>query len=277
MRIATSIPVAILIALAVCISCVPCSGAAIDVKETQVMSVKNVYCAEFVSLGTLPSYEEDSYYFFIDGSENHAKFLNYVNVDPTSVFPPDDFEAIQEGDRVKAYFFSPEKYSNGYSAILEFYNYSGTVLKGYTQLLFTEVVGMDTIHHFFLKGSTATIKWFSSPSNLTVYFGGENITKIAEYDEELHCYVAVVDIDKNGDYPLSFVNNNTNAITATVTYSVDGFDDSNSSWMAVICIVLAVAAVAVLVMCHRRPFWSKGTDRSDLQDLPKDEEEGEVV
>ena len=259
------------------ISAAPSSDGAIDAEVSRTMSVKNVYCAEFVSLGTLPSYEEDSYYFFIDGSVNHEKFLYYVNEDPTALLPPDDFEIIQEDDHVKAYFFSPEKYSNGYSAILEFYNFSGTVLKGYTQLLFKEVVEMDSVHHFFLKGSTAVIKWYSKPANLTVYFGGKNLTKIAEYDDELKCYVASVEIDKNGDYPLWFVNNNTDAITATVTYSVDGFDDSKSTAMAVVCAALAVVAAIILIMAHRRPFWSKGSGRATHETPLVDDDAGEVV
>ena len=255
----------------------PSSDGAIDVETSRAMSVKNVYCAEFISLGTLPSYEEDSYYFFIDGSANHEKFLYYVNEDPTALLPPDDFEIIQEDDHVKAYFFSPEKYTNGYSAILEFYNFSGTVLKGYTQLLFTEVVEMDSVHHFFLKGSTAVIKWYSKPANLTVYFGGKNLTKIAEYDDELKCYVASVDIEKNGDYPLWFVNNNTDAITATVTYSIDGFDDSKSTFVAVVCVILAAIAIVILVITHQRPFWSKGSGCATYETPLVDEETGEVV
>ena len=267
--------IALIAALLVSLSFAPSSYGAIDVQEAEVMNVKNVYCAEFTSLGTLPSYEEDSYYFFIDGSENHEKFLYYVNSDPTALLPSDDFEIIQEGDNVKAYFFSPESYSNGYSAILEFYNFTGTVLIGYKQLLFEKVVEMDSIHHFFLKGSTATIKWSSKPANLTVYFGGENITKIAEYSDELKCYVATVEIEENGDYPLWFVNNNTNAITATITYSVDGFDDSNSTWIAVICIIVAVIAVVLLVSCHLRPYWSKGS-KARMDELPQDDD-GEVI
>ena len=267
----------VLVALTVCVSFTPSSDAAIDIQEAQTLSVKNIYCAEFISLGTLPSYEEDSYHFFIDGSSNHQKFLHYINSDPTALLPPDDFDVIQEGDFVKAYFFSPESYINGYSAILEFYNFSGTVLKGYTQLLFEEVIGMDTIHHFFLKGSTATIKWSTKPANLTVYFGGENITKIAEYDDTLKCYVATVDIESNGDYPLWFVNNNTNAITATVTYSVDGFDDSNSSWIAIICILIGIIAAIILVSCHHKPFWSKARGEKGPEPELMDEDDGEVV
>ena len=108
-----------------------------------------------------------------------------------------------------------------------------------------------------------------------MYFGGENITKIAEYSDELKCYVATVEIEENGDYPLWFVNNNTNAITATVTYSIDGFDDSNSTWIAVICIIVAVIAVVLLVSCHLRPYWSKGS-KARMDELPQDDD-GEVI
>ncbi|WP_026069004.1 hypothetical protein [Methanomassiliicoccus luminyensis] len=241
--------------LTVCFS--PYSEGATDVQNQKQMNVKNVYCSEFISLGTLPSYEENSYYFFIVGSDNHKEFLRYVNGETSVFLPAHDFAVIQKGDRVAAYFFSSETYANGYEVILEFYNFSGTLFEGYLQLTFEKFVGVDSIQHFFMKGSTAIIKWSTKPAKMTAYFDGENIARLAKYDAETGTYEVTVDIEENGVYPLWFVNDSTNTINATVYYSIEGFESSGSTWIAILSIIMVAAVATLLAMSFVKPRWSK--------------------
>lgn len=239
------------------------SEAVSDSAEGRIMNVMNVYGCEFDSLGTIPSYEDETYYFFVKGSDNYGAFLSFTEGNLGVWSGDDDFPVIAEGDRVCAFFFSSETYTDGYEAILEFYNYSGTLYKGYLQLTFTVFVGIDTVQHFFMKGTTAVIRWSSSPPVLLVYLGDRNISKNAVFDTEKGCFEVEVDIDRNGVYPLYFVNNSNSTIVATVNYSIDGFESSWSLSLATLGAVLAAVTALVLVACHEGPRWSgKGGLRS---------------
>lgn len=269
-RIVPTLAVIAMLTVLVCFS--PYSDGATDVQNQKPMNVKNVYYAEFISLGTLPSYEENTYYYFIEGSDNHKEFLKYVNGETSVFLPSHDFFVIQKGDKVIAYFFSSETYTNGYEAILEFYNFSGTLFEGYLQLTFKLFMSVDSIHHFFMKGSTAVIKWSTKPAALTAYFGGENIARLAKYDKGTGTYEVTVDIEKNGVYQLWFVNDSTNTTTATVYYSIEGFESSGSTWIAILSIALVAAVIALLALSFVKPRWSKSLtqERDSLHGDEKD-------
>ena len=228
-----------------------------DVVKERTMTVRNVYSCEFVSLGTLPSYEKGSNYYFVKGSENHIEFMRYIHLESSVnlALLEDDFSVIQRDDTVVAYMFSTEFYDDGYASIIEFYNFEGTILVGYLQLKYTLDVGMDTVQHFFVKGSTAVIRWNTVPSNLTVYFGGENISKKAELVDG--AYQVSVYIENNGAYSLWFANDSTSALTGTVSYSVGGFETSGSMTIAVIAAAVAALGIAMLILVFRGPKWSE--------------------
>ena len=224
----------------------------------ETVTVKNVYSCEFVSLGTLPSYEENTYYFLIKGSANYESFQDYFAGGFGTTIPPDDFDGIQEGDNVVAYYVTSETYSDGYSAVLEFYNFAGTLFKGYLMLNFTMYMTLDATYHFFLKGSTATISWISRPST-TAYFGDINLSKIAEKDSD-GIFSASVKIEENGSYDVRFVNTSNDYVSADIAYEIDGYEQSNSTWISVICIIFGALALIVASLSLLKPKWSKESD-----------------
>lgn len=236
----------------------PTASAATDTQEDATMNVINVYSSEFTALGTISASESARYYYFVVGSNSHNDFLNFINGDKSKPLGMigNDRPVIQKGDRVIAYFFSSQVYTNGYATILEFHNFAGDIFEDYLQIRFTMCKSMDIVHHFFMKGSTATIRWVAS-STITAYFGGENISKIAEYNGEY--YEATVGITENGDYQLWFVNEVNTNMTATISYTVSGFESSKSTGTAAIALILVIMAVFLLVMASFKPIWSKQT------------------
>jgi len=232
--------------------CMPMSADAAS-SGSQRIIVKNVYSSEFTALGTIPAYAENDYYYFIEDSNNHKAFVKYVKGEIDKM-PADDFPVIRKGDKTIAYFFSAEKYREGYDAVLEFYNYLGTAYEGYLQLTFELTYSVDSIHLFFLEGAKAEIEWNSSLPGLTAYFGTENISKKAT--ESAGTYSVSTDISKNGTYPLYFVNEVDDSISAVLTYSVEGYDESQSLVTAIICFVLVGAAIYLMHRAYRKPTWS---------------------
>ena len=239
-------------------TCVFSASASADTEVSQRMLVKNIYSSEFTSLGTIPAYAEDDYYYFIKDSANHKAFLGYISGDRATM-PDDDFPVIQKGDRVAAYFFSADTFRNGYDTVMEFYNYIGIAYEGYLQLTFEMEHSVDSVYNFFLGGSTAKIRWKSDLAGLTAYFGPENITKRAVLGAD-GTYSVDVNIGKNGAYPLSFVNETDDRISANITYTIGGYDSSRSTVTAVLCFVAAAALIALMFISFKKPEWAIDTE-----------------
>jgi|GEM_PF-6065953 len=234
-------------------TCVLAPSVSADSTGTQRMIVKNVYSSEFTSLGTIPLYAEEDYYYFIKDSNNHKAFLRYINGSIDKI-PTDDFPVVRKGDRVVVYFFSADKYQDGYETVMEFYNYNQTTYEGYLQLSFILEYSVDAIHLFFLEGSTAKISWTSDLAGLTAYFGTENITKHATLTGGT--YSAEVEIGKNGAYPLTFVNELNDSISANLSYTIEGYDQSQSIVTGVICFLLVGIAIYLMYKSYLKPKWS---------------------
>lgn len=224
-----------------------------DLSGSETFRVKNIYSVEFVAEGAIPSYEKGSVYYFIVNSDNHQTFLEYIEAGGSAPIS-DDMSVIQKGDKVISYMFSSEFYDDGYTTILEFYNFEGTTLTGYLQLTYELDISMTIVDRFFVEGADAVIRWNTVPSTLTVYFGGENVSKQATYVDG-H-YETTVHIDHNGSYKLWFANDSTNSLTGDVSYSLSSYETSGSLWIAIIVLVLALLGVSVIVFVHSRPSWS---------------------
>ena len=249
--------------LAICI--MPSADAAGD--DGQRMIVKNVYSSEFTSLGTIPAYAENDYFYFIKDSNNHKAFKKYIDGEREKM-PDDDFPVIRKGDRVVAYFFSAEKYRDGYDTVVEFYNYIGTAYEGYLQLNFTLEHSVDAVYNFFLEGSTANISWKSDLDGLTAYFGAENISRRAVMDAD-GVYSVKVKIDSNGAYPLTFVNEVNDDVSASLTFDIGGYDTSSSISVAVICFVLAIFIMYLMYSSYTKPEWSIVKEEDEMNEKKK--------
>lgn len=223
-----------------------------DLKNT---SVKNVYSCEFTSLGTLPAYEENTYYFLIRGSGNYKAFQDYFGGEFGNMIPSDDFNIIEENDRVVAYYITSETYSDGYKAVMEFYNQTRTFYKGYLMLNFEPYISVDTVYNFFTKGSVASISWVSQPTTIA-YFGDTNLSKIAKKDAD-GIYHVDVNIEKNGSYNLRFINTMNDNVHANVWYEINGYERSGSTSISITCMILGGLVLALSFLAILRPKWSK--------------------
>ena len=243
------IPVAV--AAIVLLSCIPIvsdtSDASSVTVENKRVLITNVYGSEFVSLGTLDESEHrnSGMYFFIEGSERHVMFKKYLDGSIRHL-PNDDWRIIVEGSNVHAYFFDSNVYQEWHT-LITFEDSLGNIR--FKSLPFTIERPIESLDFFFLSGSTAHIQWMNM----------ESVAISAYFDEnELKLNDASIPIENNGAYSLKFVivSNKGDVISTSVSYTVEGFDDSSSMPIGTICWVLFLVSLAVILFVRRGPAWS---------------------
>lgn len=237
-----------IILLSACLPVITDSSDASSVTvENRRVLITNVYGSEFVSLGTLDESEHTNsgMYFFIEGSERHDMFKKYLDGD-IRYLPNDDWKIIREGSDVHVYFFDSNVYQEWHT-LITFEDDTGNIR--FKSIPFKIERPIDDLNYFFLSGSTAHVQWMNMESvAVSAYFN----------DAEMKVSDTSVPIDTNGAYSLKFVrtSNKGDTISTHVTYTVEGYDDSSSLPVGVVCWVLCLVALAGIFLLRRGPRWS---------------------
>ena len=245
-----SLPVVLIVSVLM-LACLPAVTDASDASSVTVENkrvlITNVYGSKFISLGTLDESEHSNsgMYFFIEGSERHDLFKRYLD-GAVRLLPNDDWKLIREGTEVHAYFFDSNVYQEWHT-LITFEDSSGNIR--FKSIPFSVERPIDSLDYFFLSGSTARIQWKNMESvAVTAYFN----------DAEMKLSDTSIPIENNGAYSLKFViaSNKGDTIATTISYTVDGYDDSSSMPIGTVCWVLALISLAGILLLRRGPGWS---------------------
>ena len=223
------------------------ADAASSTVESRRVIITNVYGSTFTSLGTLDESEHLSLglYFFIEGSERHSMFLRYLD-GSCPYLPNDDWRIITEGSNVHAYFFDKSVYDDWHT-LVTFETTSG--IPRFLSVGFQIERPVDALSFFFMKDSTAEISWVNqSGTPIQAFFN----------DIQLKDEHSTVKIDSNCSCVMKFLiyADDNATISATVSYTVSGFDGSDAMPIGTVCWVLFLLVMAYMVLVHRGPKWS---------------------
>ena len=223
------------------------SEAASTTVENRRVLITNIYGSTFTSPGSLDESEHlnSGLYFFIEGSDRHEMFKKYLDGLYTKI-PNDDWRIIEEGSQVHAYFFDKNVYDDWHT-LVTFESESG--LPRFLSVGFSIERPVDSLSFFFLKGSTAEITWKNmSTTPIQAFFN----------DDQLKDEHSKVSIDSNSSCVVKFViyADDNATVSATVSFTVDGFDGSDAMPLGTVCWILFLVAMAYLILIHRGPKWS---------------------
>jgi len=215
--------------------------------ENKRVIITNIYGSEFVSLGSLDESEHrnSGIYFFIEGSERHEIFKKYLD-GSIKFIPNDDWSIIRQGSDVHAYFFDSNVYQEWHT-LVTFEDDQGEIR--FKSVQFRIERPIDSLNYFFLADSTAHIQWMNMESvAVSAFFN----------DAEIKGKEMRIPIEKNGAYSLKFVasSNAETEIATTVSYTVEGYDDSSSMAVGTVFWVIFLLSLAVVVLLRRGPRWS---------------------
>lgn len=223
------------------------SEASSVVVENKRVLITNIYGCEFISPGMLDEseHENSGLYFFIEGSDRHEMFLKYLDGN-LNFIPNDDWKVIEDGSKVHAYMFDSNSYTE-WNTLVTFEAPDGGIK--FKSLSFTIERPIHELNHFFLEGSTANISWQNKGSvSVTAFFNGAELR-----DNEVS-----MDIENNGACSLKFVivSDMDGVIATNISYSIDGYDDSSSMVLGILCWIVFLVIFLGVILLRRGPKWS---------------------
>lgn len=241
---------AVVAMLAICAA--PLAYEEADAADTRENRVSVAYL--WVGIATIPSdpWYYSNYLYFIDGSENHAKMLAYIE-DPTSVsITEDDKEILHLNVGKTAYVYRTM-----------WYNYTDSSMN---------IFGVETSLRKVMDPYNNTS--FIATSGTEVTIGLKSIS--TQSGEDTAIYVAKLGLsstlstitvgstysfqaNSTGSYGLSYNGYENGDLYIDMTYTVEGDSEpaGSASAFVAVCFVITAISVGLVVLASLKPKWSK--------------------
>lgn len=230
----------------------PLAAGDADAAETREGRVSDMYI--WGGSTTIP--ENPSYYnsvlFFVEGSENHAKMLAYLE-DPTSVsITEDDKSILYQNVGKTAYVYEALWYSTSSNWVSVFGStvYLELILEPYNNTNFIATSGstvtLEITSITTQSGEDTEIDLVNLGSQYTV----DTIDVGSEYSFK---------VSSTGTYAFEYNGYDNRDLYIDLTYTVEGdsVPSGSATVFAAICFIIAAITVALVVLASMKPKWSK--------------------